>query len=286
MKPRCSVTSTTDSRHIETLLKQQLNVGSLPRLTAKQHDDPAMEPLARYWIRTTKVTDALTGKWTANGFSAGATSPGRVTCGRSYLRYSRPAAVGHKSFRWLFLPIDVGPLLHAVWSTMAFDYVARQKISGTGMTYFVVKQIACPIPTLSLNQPVAMTTPPSAIGLLRYVLELSYTSGGSSRMRREMGDDGPPFRWDPERRSLLRADLDAAMLHIYGLDRTEAEHVLDSFPVVRKYDERDHGEYLTRRLVLEAYDRMAAAAALGGYGWTPLSPVLAGHGPRHLPQVR
>lgn len=57
----------------------------------------------------------------------------------------------------------------------------------------------------------------------------------------------------------MRADLDAAFLHVYGLKRGEAEYVLDSFAVVRKYDERDHGEYLTKRLVLEAYDRMAAA---------------------------
>ena len=40
-----------------------------------------------------------------------------------------------------------------------------------------------------------------------------------------------------------------AFLHVYGLDRDEAEHVLDSFPVVRKYEERDFGEYRTKRLV-------------------------------------
>jgi hypothetical protein len=42
---------------------------------------------------------------------------------------------------------------------------------------------------------------------------------------------------------MLRADLDAAFLHVYGLDREEAEHVLDSFVVARKYEERDYGEY-------------------------------------------
>ncbi|MDT4981784.1 MAG: hypothetical protein QOG07_3663, partial [Pseudonocardiales bacterium] len=61
------------------------------------------------------------------------------------------------------------------------------------------------------------------------------------RNARDMGDDGPPFRWNTERRALLQADLDAAMLHVYGLTRSEAEHVLDSFAVVRKYEERDHG---------------------------------------------
>ena len=97
----------------------------------------------------------------------------------------------------------------------------------------------------------------------------------------ELGDDGPPFHWDAERRALLRADLDAAFLHVYGLNREEAEHVLDSFPVVRRYEERDYGEYRTRRLVLEAYDRMASAVANGGKGWRPLADIPAGFGPRH-----
>jgi hypothetical protein len=96
-----------------------------------------------------------------------------------------------------------------------------------------------------------------------------------------MGDNGPPFHWDPDRRALLRADLDAAMLHVYGLTRAESEHVLDSFPVLRKYEERDFGEYRTRRLVLEAFDRMADAAARGGHGWIPLATPPAGEGPRH-----
>ena len=76
------------------------------------------------------------------------------------------------------------------------------------------------------------------------------------------------------------------MLHIYGLTRSEAEHVLNSFPVLRKYEERDHGEYRTRRLVLEAYDRITAATARGGSGWTPLARVPAGNGPRHARDSR
>ena len=38
------------------------------------------------------------------------------------------------------------------------------------------------------------------------------------------------------------------MFHLYGLTRAEVEHVLDSFFVVRKYEERDHGEFRTKRL--------------------------------------
>ena len=90
-----------------------------------------------------------------------------------------------------------------------------------------------------------------------------------------------PFRWDPDRRALLRADIDAAFFHIYGVSRSEADHILESFGLVRKYEERDFGEFRTKRLVLEAYDRMAKAIANGGEGWKPLADPPAGHGPRH-----
>jgi hypothetical protein len=84
-----------------------------------------------------------------------------------------------------------------------------------------------------------------------------------------------PSHWDRERRVLLRADLDAAFFHVYELDQEKAEHVLDSFVTVRKYDECDFGEYRTKRLVLGAYDRMAAAIANDGKGWRPLTDVAA-----------
>lgn len=174
-----------------------------------------------------------------------------------------------------------GPLLHAVWSSLIFDYIARQKLSGTHMSYAIVNQLACPTPA-TFAKPAPWAPERSLTEwVVPYVLELSYTSWRLKPYAQEMDDDGRPFRWIPERRALLRADLDAAFLHVYGLSRAEAEHVLDSFFVLRKYEERDYGEFRTRRLVLDAYHRMAVAIARGGEGWTPLAEIPAGAGPRH-----
>ncbi len=35
---------------------------------------------------------------------------------------------------------------------------------------------------------------------------------------------------------------------------------MDTFPIVRKNDEKAHGEYRTKRAILEIYDAMAEAA--------------------------
>ncbi|WP_232079246.1 Eco57I restriction-modification methylase domain-containing protein [Mycobacterium conspicuum] len=259
----------------------QLNVGSLPRPSDKEHDDPDMEVLARYWIDRSEVSARLAGRWDRD-WLLGWRDIARSSDSRTLLPSVLPAsAVGHV-FPVAFLAEPASaPRLQAVWSTLVFDYVARQKLSGTHMTYNIIKQLAGPTPETFDDR--ALWHRQLSLGewVTPYVLELSYTSWRLKPYAKDLGHDGPPFHWDPDRRALIRADLDAGFLHVYGLDRDESEHVLDSFPVVRKNEERDLGEFRTKRLVLEAYDRMAAAIAKGGKGWKPLADIPAGSGPRH-----
>lgn len=42
------------------------------------------------------------------------------------------------------------------------------------------------------------------------VLELSYTAYDLTGFAQDIGDNGPPFVWDNDRRAVLRAELDAA----------------------------------------------------------------------------
>jgi hypothetical protein len=86
---------------------------------------------------------------------------------------------------------------------------------------------------------------------------------------RDQGYEGEPFRWDPDRRARLRAELDAYYAYLYGLSKKELRYILDpkdvmgeDYPsetirVLRDNEIRKHGEYRTQRLVLEAYDRFA-----------------------------
>lgn len=259
----------------------QLNVNSLPKLNDEQHDDPDAEPLARYWVARSEVDTKLAERWDRQ-WLLGWRDIARASDSRTFVPSVFPAsAVGNKFPVAFPASISAAANLHTAWSTLAFDYVARQKLSGTGMTYFIVKQLACPPPDQFVNPAPWRHSEHLETWLKPYILELAYTSRRLRPYAQDLGDDGPPFRWDPERRALLRADLDAGFLHIYGLDRDEAEHVIDSFPVVRKYEEKDFGEFRTKRLVLEAYDRMAEAIAYGGKGWKPLADPPAGQGPRH-----
>ena len=107
------------------------------------------------------------------------------------------------------------------------------------------------------------------------VLELSFTAWDLAPFARDCGYDGPPFRWDDARRFLLRSELDAAFFHIYGIDRDDAAYILDAFPVVRNNDEAAHGEYRTKRVILEIYDRMSEAVSTEVPYQTLLNPPAA-----------
>ena len=91
---------------------------------------------------------------------------------------------------------------------------------------------------------------------------------------------GGPFRRLPPRRAQLIAELDVVLLHVSGLSRPETKHVLNSLPVVRKNEERDLGEYQTKRRVLAAYVALVEAAETGVPFVSPLDPP-PGEGPRH-----
>jgi hypothetical protein len=170
--------------------------------------------------------------------------------------------------------------LLANFSSLLLDYLTRQKMSGTHLTFAVVKQLPV-IPPDPYDQTCAWDPGASlAAWVARRVLELSYTAWDMAPLARDLGHDGPPFRWDEERRALLRAELDAAYFHLYGLGQEDTEYVLETFRLVRMRDEKQHGEYRTKRLILEVYDRMAMAVADGEPFDTLLDPP-PGQGPTH-----
>ena len=77
------------------------------------------------------------------------------------------------------------------------------------------------------------------------------------------------FRLDEARRALLRAELDAWYARAYGLTRDELRYILDpadvhgpdfpgeTFRVLKEKELVKYGEYRTRRLVLDAWDKQA-----------------------------
>jgi hypothetical protein len=193
-------------------------------------------------------------------------------------------AIGH-TFPLLFAP-GVQPSsvvgLVANMNSLVADYVVRQKVGGTHITFGLLKQFA-------LFSPGRWANLPSPLGIDWFssrILELLYTAHDLTPLARDCGYDGPPFAWDEERRFTLRCELDAAFFHLYlpadsngdwrpAKDETPEQlaalkkhfpkprdavaYILDQFPIVRQKDEKAHGGYRTKERILANYDEMLRA---------------------------
>jgi hypothetical protein len=157
-------------------------------------------------------------------------------------------------------------------SSFVFDYIARQKLGGTHMTFFILKQL----PVLPPNQYATKCRwdDGNSLGdwILPRVLELTYTAWDLEPFAKDCGYDGQPFRWNEDRRFLLRCELDAAYFHLYSIERDDVDYILETFPIVKRKDEQKFGEYRTKRVILEMYDEMRRAMETGEAYRTRLVP--------------
>lgn len=235
--------------------------GQLRKELATCREDQELQGLASAdWLlsKMSQIMEKRSPKWLI-----GWRNVCRSTDERTIIATSIPqSAIGH-SMPLFFFPKILGHkyklLLIANFNSLAQDFFARQKIGGINLTYSYMKQF----PVLTRSQ--------YSIDDYKFiaprVLELVYTSVALSPWAEDMGYHGDPFPFDPERRAILRAELDARYARLYGLNREELMYILDpssvmgedypseTFRVLKDNEIREFGEYRTMRLVLEAWDR-------------------------------
>ena len=146
-------------------------------------------------------------------------------------------------------------LLAANLNALPFDFVTRQKVQGQTLNLFIVEQL----PVIALADYERQFGATTARALIRdQVLRLTYTAHDMAPFAHDLGYDGPPFTWNDEERRHLRARLDALYFHLYGLSREDAAYVLDTFPIVRREDEKSFGRYRTRDMILAYMNALTA----------------------------
>jgi len=237
--------------------------GSSRDVTLTEKQDPGFEVVPRYWVERKEVEARLKGQGWDRQWLMGWRRNCRSTDERTCIAAIAPSfGIGDSHF--LMTPLnqkgkDLAAELIGSMSSLTFDFVARQKVGGVNFSFYYMTQL----PVL----------PPNAYDSISIdfihprVLELTYISHDLKPWAQDLGYDGPPFIFDPERRALLRAELDAFYAHLYGLTRDELRYILDpadvmgpdypseTFRVLKNNEIRQFGEYRTQRLVLEAWDR-------------------------------
>ncbi len=161
-------------------------------------------------------------------------------------------------------------LVLANMNSLPLDWTARSSVGGVSMSLFIVKQLPVLPPEPYLQE--SRCGPPYVQLIVPRVLELTYTSREMEGFARDLGYEGGPFAWNEERRHALRSELDAIFAHMYGLDRSDLEWILDtpppgsSFPSLKQHEIKAFGEYRTQRLVLQAFDALTRGEEPDAYG--------------------
>ncbi|MBT2392314.1 N-6 DNA methylase [Streptomyces sp. ISL-1] len=261
----------------EGATQQQLNKGTLPQSTPAVHGDAKYRNLPRYWVDEKEVTRVISRRdHNVRWFLGWRDVTNNVSERTMVSSFAPLAAYGHKFM--LTAGDGRAVLLGAAWSSMVLDYVARQKIGGSSMSYFIVNQLPIPYPE-------ALSRHRSFIN--QRVLELVYTATDMKPFAQDLNDSGNPYRWDELRRRIIRAELDALFFRLYGIARDDVDYILETFPIVKRKDEAECGTYRTKELILAEYDRMAAAGLslenplVEGESYTSTLTPPPGQGPRH-----
>ncbi len=158
-------------------------------------------------------------------------------------------------------------------SSLIMDYCARQKLGGKNMNVFVVKQL----PILTPEQI------PDSIQweIVKRVVSLCYFNHDLDDWAQELWEELDDtqkeelhqlgekecFEYDVNKRAIIQAELDAIFAHLFGLTSNELKYILDpedicgkgcineTFRVLKDKEKNEYGEYRTKRLVLEAWER-------------------------------
>jgi hypothetical protein len=254
--------------------KSEREAGQPRELTQAELEDPTASFQPATWVSRETFEARLGGRSTRSKWFPSIRYVTNATNERTVVVAVRPFLPSNNKLSTLFseaLPKEQLCLI-ANLGSLALDYVARQKTGGTTLGGYIVQQL--PVHSAGSYGGTCRWTTSTSLRdwIAPRVLELTYTAWDLESFARDVGCDGPPFRWDLKRRFLLRAELDAAFFHLYSLSHAETSYILDTFPIVRKHDEKEHGEYRTKRVILEIYDAMAEAARTGQPYATGLNP--------------
>ena len=156
---------------------------------------------------------------------------------------------------------EIGPrraaCLLANLNSLAMDFIARQKVGGVHLNFFIVEQL----PIFAPDRYAERCPWDKRLTLERWisqrVLKLTCTADDMRPLGEAAGMDPPVHKWSAAERAELTAELDAAFFLLYGIDREDVQYILGTFRGLGQGADGAGGLFDSGGEVLEAYDRLS-----------------------------
>jgi hypothetical protein len=239
-------------------------------VTQAEKENSSYEITPRFWIHLKEVRARFSDKssklnednyWWNNPWMIGFRDISRATDQRTLIASVLPSNVGAgNKLPLLFpdVPIKLAACFLATLNSLVIDYVERIKQSSTSVNLFILKQIPMLTPKdfSETDQNFIVKRIAALTRTNKIINEVWLTSY-------------PDYKFQsPNERIQIRAELDAYIARMYGLTRNDLQYILNpsstegddfpsvTFPGLKRDEIAEFGEYLTERLVLEAFDKL------------------------------
>jgi hypothetical protein len=235
--------------------------GKTREVTEKEKADPKFAITPKYWVACSEVGAKFQAKGWKEKWTLAFRDIARATDERTFIVTVLPAKYGAGNKAPLIMPKaspeNVACLL-ANLNSLIVDFIERIKQSSVSVNLFYVKQLPILSPAQYREKDV------------KYIAErVAQLTRNSDDIRAFWLTDYPNYDYQGKKTRLkIRAELDAYFAKLYGLTREELAYILDpeevkgpgwpsvTFPGLKRNEIAEYGEYLTQRLVLEAFDEL------------------------------
>jgi len=236
--------------------------GQTINTTLTEHQNPEFSPLPRWWVSDKNIDIVMEGKQQPAylAYKDVTSSTNQRTMIAAFVPYT---ATLHPI---PLLITEYGKLprreccLLANLNSFVYDFVARQKVGGLHLSFFIVNQI----PTFSPDF-YAQKCPWNKKQTLEKwisdrVLKLTCTSNDMIPLAEAAGFKPKVHKWDPAERLDLMAELDTAFFLLYGIERNDVKYILSTFAGIRKQSESMFDGSSTAERILNYYDKLKSAS--------------------------
>jgi hypothetical protein len=235
-----------------------------------EHQNPEYLAMGRWWVADSRVQACV--EESAKIASIAFHDIARSTDTRTMVACMLPWAGATNKLPLILNPENISwPLFCCLLGNLnshPYDFIARQKVGGANMNFFIVEQLPTLAPDAYHDKCPWHKKQTLEQWISERVLKLTCTANDMIPLAKacnfnpkgDKAGGGIPYvwKWKEQERAELRAQLDAAYFHLYGISRDDAAYILSTFQTSGCTDQGNTiAPHSTAELILSYFDEYA-----------------------------
>lgn len=246
-----------DHRAASVVINEEnwMRQGQTYATTIAQHQNPEYSTEPRWWVDSKVVSEFLKDyvKPVYTAFKDVTSPTNQRTMISSFIPFvgtlnSAPLILVDKK-----IPIRKECCLMANMNSFSYDFIARQKVGGVHLNYFIIEQMPVLDPDVYSEKCPWDKKKTLEKWISDRVLKLTCTSNDMIALAKSAGFKPEVHKWRQDERLKLMVELDAAYFLLYGIDRGDVYYILTTFSGITDKKSETFVDN-TAKLILEYYD--------------------------------